>query len=129
MVKITKEDFYKLKQLDRIEFRQRREYLDRNKIETGAVSFLWQMLLIIGFIMLVALSLYNINPSSGIRILMLLPLLAKLTGFGFIVLIFLDLYFAFKHKEKIDKLNEEYFDFNISVKNGKQNRNSKQRQR
>lgn len=34
-MKITKEQFDKLPQLDRIEFRQKRDYLENNKVEIG----------------------------------------------------------------------------------------------
>ena len=114
---ITKEEFNKLSQLDRIEFRQREDKLDKElNSDLGSWDFLWGVFVLTGFIIILSLLIYNINPQSTIRILSTIPLLIKLTVGFFVALKIIEIAIIFRRgKEKI-KLREEYFDIKVETK-------------
>jgi len=114
---ITKEEFNKLSQLDRIEFRQREDKLDKElNSDLGSWDFLWGVFVLTGFIIILSLLIYNINPQSTIRILSTIPLLIKLTVGSFVLLKIIEIAIIFRRgKEKI-KLREEYFDIKVETK-------------
>ena len=114
---ITKEEFNKLSQLDRIEFRQREDKLDKElDSDLGSWDFLWKMFALTGFIIILSLLIYNINPQLTIRILSTIPLLIKLTVGFFVALKIIEIAIIFRRgKEKI-KLREEYFDIKVETK-------------
>jgi hypothetical protein len=107
--KLVQEQFDKMNQLDRIEFRQKRDYLSSQSIDTGAVKFLLYMCAIIGFVFLTALGAYNINPESASVIASLIPSLFKVGLLIFIFLIVLQLLFKLIDLRKRKELFEEYF--------------------
>jgi hypothetical protein len=64
-MKITKEQFSRLKQLDRIEFRQRyKEYEDTSSVTLGLA---WDMFFILGFLMLL-IPLYQLAYGKDVVI-------------------------------------------------------------
>lgn len=116
-MKIKKEDFDKLKQLDRIEFRQKRDYIERyfDNGNLGSWDFFYNMLAISGFVMIIGLLFYNINPSSTYKLLGIFPMIIKLTIGFFILLKVGEIFLNYKQKKELEKLEEEYF--KIEVKN------------
>jgi hypothetical protein len=124
MVKITKEDFYKLKQLDRIEYRQRKEQIDKRyggsvtcSITLGIIYWL------IGLVayLLIALPIWKLAFGSEVlkglisasrRGLMLF----ELAIFLGIVLDILMIYF---YRMKKKELNSDYFKEELIIKHGK----------
>ena len=115
--RITKEQFNKLKQLDRIEFIQRKDYIEKYYDgNLGSWDLLNRMLVIIGFVLIIALLFYNINPSSTYRILGVIPTLIKLAIVFFVFLKIVEIVIYMKQRKEINKLEEEYFNFNVEVK-------------
>jgi hypothetical protein len=113
---ITKEQFNKLPQLDRIEFRQKMEYIERNKVDTNPFSFLNTILVLAGFCIIVGLLLMEWNFDSGYNLIYnTLPFILKVGFIGFLFLIFLNIIFSQVYKKHIKNLEEEYF--KIEVKN------------
>lgn len=114
---IKKEDFNKLSQLDRIEFRQRYYFLDK-KFEG---SFTWGMvtmtLFILGFVMLSFFGLANLVGIEGA--LPLLRVLNKVIFIGYSLIIFgivVDLVrfvLYLKHKKELES---EYFKIEVKKK-------------
>jgi len=114
---ITKEDFYNLSQLDRIEYRQRLELIEKERIEVIPFGFLNSILLIVGFVFLVALGMYNISPHSFVIVLNLIPLIFRVGISFFIFLVILDLIFSHLNNKKKRELINEYFP--LEIKRGK----------
>jgi hypothetical protein len=114
--KLTQEQFDKLPQLDRIELRQKRDFLERHKVELQPTSFLWTFFMLAGFIMLVAIGVWNINFDSAVRIMSLIPMIIKVGAIGTIVLTILDLAFEYKHRKEMDKVYDYYFQDKVEVK-------------
>ena len=117
--KITEKDFDKLPQLDRIEFRQKRDYLENNKPTFNPSSLFNPMFFLIGFIVLVGLGLYNINPDSAYTMFNLIPLVSKLFLFVLVIWVILSIiqYILFMKQKEL--LMEQYFKQEIKMKGGK----------
>ena len=108
-MKIDKEKFNKLKQLDRIEYRQKLEEINLKCGKINLPGFINHSVYILGFILLLAISSYSINKEMFVSFLnIILPLSKLLLIVGFIIFIMDILGFFVKHK-KINELNEEYF--------------------
>jgi len=115
-MKITEENLKNLKQLDRIEFRQRYQILQENKPEIGAPDFLFKMSGIMGFVFLTGLIIMLINKEAGATILSILPPLVGVSFIVFFALIFLTIAFEFIQYKLYKKLIGEYFKEEIKVK-------------
>lgn len=109
MVKIYQEDFDKLKQLDRIEFRQKQDEIEKRRDR----NYIFTTLFIIGLFMLVLFLLLNIisYQSSGeyLKDFSILGFVFVMIIFGF----FFDLFILFYYGKKAEKLVEEYFEVKI----------------
>ena len=119
ITKLEKEQFDKLPQLDRIEFRQKFNRLEENEPNIGYFKFITFMFIAIGFILLLSFSVYNIDSETAIILLSLIPSIFK---FGFISVLFLIvleilLKLVWLKQKKI--LYNEYFEHKIEVKKKK----------
>ena len=115
--RLKQEEFNKLPQLDRIEFRQRKEDIERNFItDLGSFKFLWNMFLLMGLVILIAVSFYSISPASTLSILGVLPLMIRLTTCFFVILVFGEIMLNIKKSKIKRELNEEYFKQEVKVK-------------
>ena len=117
---ITKEDFNKLNQLDRIEFRQKMYFLNKRREESDPqpVGFFYILLTICGFIFLCALGMYNINPSSFVTLMNIIPTIIYYGIVFFTILIIIRLYFYCRYKKEEQEIINEYFPMEFK-KNGK----------
>ena len=116
-MKIKKEQFKNLNQLDRIEFRQRTEWIKKYyNNDLGSWYFLNRMFFLLGFIILLGISIYNINPESCYKILNLLPLIFQVGIIIFLLLIFGEIVVSYLREKEIGKLEEEYFKIEIKSK-------------
>ena len=115
--RITKEQFSKLNQLDRIEYRQRyyltEKYYDN---DFGSWYFVNKMFIIMGFIILISVSFYNIDSGVTFRLLSVIPLLIKLTVMFFVILLGGEIFMTIKRIKELKKLEEEYFKVEIKTK-------------
>ncbi|KKM69076.1 hypothetical protein LCGC14_1454470 [marine sediment metagenome] len=112
-MKITEEKFNKLKQMDRIEYRQKEDRINEkfdNILIPGFINF---SLYLIGFILLLSFASYNISKELFVSIFSIIyPVSKILFIFGLIVL-FIDIISVFAKKKKVNELNEEYFSVEV----------------
>ena len=116
---LEKEQFDKLPQLDRIEFRQKHNRIEDNKPSFNYFQFFNFILITIGFILLLSFSIYNINSDATIRLLFVIPLVVKLGMLGIIFLILLELLLKILWLKQKKELYNEYFEHKIEVKKKK----------
>ena len=114
---LSQKEIDKLPQLDRIELRQKRDCLEKYyDSNLGSWYFLNKMFMIMGFIILVSISFYNISPETSFNLFSIIPLLIKLTIMFFVILLSGEIFITIKGIKEQRKLDEEYFDFKIEVK-------------
>jgi hypothetical protein len=116
---IKREDFNKLSQLDRIEYRQRRDVIEKDAMDFGAVEFLTKMVYLMFILIIVALQFYSINIDSYSKVMMTMPLLTKITVIVFTLLMIGSLVQHSITRKKLKQLNEEYFTEVIDVRKKK----------
>ena len=116
---ISQEEMDKLPQLDRIELRQKRDWLEHNKIDMGAFSFLNMMLIASGFLLLASISLWNLNVTGAIKLLDAMVLLIRIGIYGFLGLFILQIAANIKHRKQMTMIHEYYFEQNTEVKKKK----------
>ncbi len=107
-MEIKKEEFYKLKQLDRIEYRQRYNCI-RDDLSCGFWSFNWCVLII--YIISVS-SAFIVNEITGNVDDLLFTVInstSTLLGFSFTINIFLIIIFHILKVKNIKELDNEYF--------------------
>ena len=111
---ITKEDFSKLKQLDRIEYRQKREIIDdslpRHNTSTSVYLSLFLILSVMIIDMWTAMHtgfLYSSEMYKNILVIIVAYITAMFC---------LDLYCTYLFSKNIKQLNKEYFIEKIEVK-------------
>jgi len=110
-MEITEKELYKLKQLDRIEFRQRYEKIEREKPESGISDFLKDMTYLAFFIILIAVNFYfNGMPEQAKTLYGVVFIILKFMIIGSIIIGLFWLILFSKHKNQIKKLKEEYFE-------------------
>ena len=117
--KISNEDFNKLPQLDRIELRQKIDYVNLNKSDMGLFSFLNGMLCLAGFIMLLSFGVWNINPEAGQNLFRLVILPIKIGLWGLIILSLLQIISDINFKKKLNNLYGSYFEQKVNIKKNK----------
>ena len=114
-MKITKEHFSKLNQLDRIEYRQKREVIQNWYSESWGAPFLYGMVFLIGFCFLIIPQGYSV---WGIEFVNDVANALKLGATFFFLLALLgfiaDMIKCMIRYNNMKELNEEYF--NIKVK-------------
>lgn len=115
-MRITEKDLKEFNQLDRIEFRQRYLLLKEQQIDFNPFGLLYTMFAIMGFIVLLAVSFFNINPDATATLLNLLPIIFKVFKIGFIVLLALEILFYLYHLKRLKELKAEYFTEKLEVK-------------
>lgn len=119
-MKVNETDVMKLKQLDRIEFRQRYNEVEKRLINFGSFQFFLQMIYIWGYMILISLILlvggYSESSSS---ILGLTPVVLRITIIIYIILFSLDLCSIYKNNKEKRILLKEYFDDSIKIRKSK----------
>ena len=113
---IEQEDFDKLSQLDRIEYRQVSNEID--KIKPLFFDVLIGVLCLIGIGLAYGFLLIQINPSLSPEIDRFLNILRLLFMFPFLTLL-ADFYLMKKKSKLYEELNKKYFDTSIKTKKRK----------
>lgn len=117
-MKISKEKFNKLNQLDRIEFRQRIELI-AERCSISSIGFLKDMLLLLIVLTLFNILIININYEAGMILINTLVLIIKVVMIGTIFLLVIDfLRYGIYLRDKRE-LEEEYFNIEIKTKKKK----------
>ena len=115
-MKISKEKFNQLSQLDRIEYRQKRDRIDEIFNGSLMVTFIYLFLFLFGFIFLAYIGLLNISAEIAKNFMMALYPLVKVMKIVFIVAFAFDLAICLIRLNKYKKLREEFFDCKTSIK-------------
>ena len=112
-MRIDKEKFNQLKQLDRIEYRHKlneiKEYFDG----FGFFSFVNWSMIILGFVLLLAISSYSISEELFLSLLSIIFPLGKILIFLALFLLICEIIESFVKWKKIKELEEEYFSVEI----------------
>lgn len=111
---ITKEKFNKLKQLDRIEYRQRKSLIEEQYSGCYVFYSIRSLLIIYAVIMIVYLNLYQIDEERGEELIknILDPLRACTFGL-IIVSILFDIISVALRYEHTTNLDKEFFEVNV----------------
>jgi len=110
-MKIDKEQFNKLKQLDRIEFRQKRTEIDE-RFRVGFGTFISYMYLLLTYLVIYILcNIYSIINQSSVRVQFCLWIFLILP-IGYV----LDIYSMYRNSKETNKLCNEYFKVEVEVK-------------
>ena len=109
---ISKEDFKKLKQLDRIEYLVKGHILKQSKpvMDFSVVNLTFELS---GFVMILGLLLWNINIQYSTKFLLLIPLIFKLGSIIFFILGFIRVIEGIFYHKKVRALKEEYFKIEV----------------
>lgn len=108
-MRITEKELSKLKQLDRIEFRQVYKKIEDDFINFEPFAFFNQMLWLLFFVVLLVIGIYNISPESSLKLFYLIPLIFKIGLFGFIGLFILNVISFLSNSKKKKHLINKYF--------------------
>lgn len=106
-MKINKEDFDKLKQLDRIEYRQKIEIIKKNNNGSSTLSFIWEMVLLNSFMFIFDIWI-SLKANVDIPFSTFL-LILKLEYIGLLLLLLLDFVVYYFYLKSISELENEYF--------------------
>lgn len=109
-MKATQEEFDKLKQLDRIEYRQREEKIKNNfKLSVGGIFLKCLMILTIVSLLLLPQLIMLFGRDIALETLSII-----FTGIGFFLVLtitgfLIDIYLTIKEHQLLKELHEEYF--------------------
>jgi hypothetical protein len=120
---IKEEQIMKLKQLDRIEFRQRYDKIKAEDEGNSCLDFFWKMACVVGFmtiILAIFLATGNKETAKSLSISIITSL--KIMIFAFVLLLCYDICVALLNKIKIKKLIGEYFIQEVKTKKGRGNK-------
>jgi hypothetical protein len=106
-VKITKEVFYKLNQLDRIEYRQR-ESLIREKYSSHNLNSAMRLSLLI-IIFAVVMDIWFVLHTGKLLSISFVPRIFVVCLFFMFIMFFLDIINSILKNKYIDELNKCYF--------------------
>lgn len=109
---ITKQDFKKLKQNDRIEFLLRVSRLEKHYEDnsSGAFETIYMFLGICGFIMVMSLLLYISDSKAWYDMIMIIRPLSLVCGIAIIFQVSVDIWNHFRLIKERDELESEFFE-------------------
>lgn len=115
-MKIEKKDFYKLKQLDRIEYRQRKQYIEE-QTNCGSLNYIYFIGIISFMCIISSLIIYSIDGAIHYEIL---GALISVGNFGsalvvicVIIEVIIRIIGTLIQNKKLNELNEEYFKIKV----------------
>ena len=114
---IQKEDFDKLKQLDRIEYILRFNKLEEHNPSSLAGGLIRDLVLyLFPFILIVAMLGYLINKIIFIAVIRALLIIINIAIPTIIIFFIIDLILIYKFKKKRESLDKEFFNFKDKIK-------------
>ena len=114
---IDKKKFDKLKQLDRIEFKQKYDAIEKSFDRSFGFSFMKCLIIIFGISILLipqAITAFGIDMSSDI--IGFINVVIALFVLGMVVGFMVDIVLLIFKKKMLNELIESYFDFKVEVK-------------
>jgi len=116
MKKQLEEQFNKLKQLDRIEYRQRDSRIREHYQGGSFFSFLNISLMVIAIMVLIILNMISLDMALAVDLTLATFLIGKILLVGLFICIVSDMViFMLKYKYLFD-LQKEYFNFKVETK-------------
>jgi hypothetical protein len=120
MIKINKEYFNKLNQLDRIEFMLKKNKIDELNGSSGLPSFIYDMTVLLLLLIVISFILYtNGFIEQAIIIVSIMQLASKLLVLGIIIIIGIELIIYVIYYKKNKELLKEYFDVKVKTRKNK----------
>lgn len=113
-MKITQEDFDKLKQLDRIEYRQKEDKINNSVLNFGEFCSMANFVLLF-FLSVLILSILYESVTFNISLLFL-KITTILIGFSYLIYYILGFFLVIRRHKRIKELNAEYFSSKTEVK-------------
>ena len=115
-MKISKEKFNQLSQLDRMEYRQKRDRIDEIFNGSLMVTFIYLFLFLFGFIFLAYIGLLNISAETAKNFMIALFPLIKVMRIVFIVAFVFDIIVIGLKIKRRNELTKEFFDYKTTIK-------------
>ena len=116
MKKQLEEQFNKLKQLDRIEYRQRDSRI-REHYQCGSFfSFLNISLMIIAIMVLIILNMISLDMELAVQLTSATILIGKVLFFGLFICVVSDMVIFMLKCKYLFELQKEYFNFKVEIK-------------
>ena len=107
---VTRDDFKKLKQLDRIEYLLTKKHIEESNNYNIFSSFAYMFFFILGFMLLVFLGTANIvGIEKAIPIFNVMVLVSKIGVYMIVIAFFIDIIFWLRESIWKKQLREEYF--------------------
>lgn len=116
---VSKEEFYKLSQLDRIEYRQKEDRINKKFSGSITLDLINSVFIFLGFYLLVIFGIYNISTAAAISLTSTLPEIIRIFILFSIVTIALDGIRIYVKVKLFKELYEEFFKLKLEVKNVK----------
>ena len=111
-MKINQEKFDELNQLDRIEFRQKEDRIEKEWGESTFFSFISSLMPVLGFLIIIALIGFLISKEVFISIMEAVITILKVFTVFLVLLFIADIFITIKKRKEIHKLEEEFFKVN-----------------
>ncbi len=115
-MKISQEKFNQLSQLDRIEYRQKRDRIDEIFNGSLMVTFIYLFMFLLGFIFLAYIGLLNISAETAKNFMIALYPLVKTIKIVFIVAVVFDIAVIILKTKRRNELTKEFFDCKTIIK-------------
>lgn len=126
-MEIRKEEFRKLNQLDRIEYLLERKNLEEERVHYFDYSTLYVWFGIVGFYILLAVGMYNIDPEITLSLLSSGRTILGCIVIAGIALLILETLELISHKKRLEELNGRFFYIDISPKENRESNINKKK--
>ena len=114
--KITKEQFNKLNQLDRIELRQKIQWLENKKPNGWTLGFIIPFVNMTLYVILLGVCVGNISLNAMVSIFSSLPAIVKMGLIGSLIIFGVEVIVYLRYKKVKEEIYSDYFDFKFEVK-------------
>lgn len=113
---VQQEEFNKLSQLDRIEYRQKEDRINKSSDFTGItfvfISFFFNFILLMSVLAFIS----NISPIIAVRAgILILRLFSVFYPIAFIIALLVDIVIFSRKKKEIESLKNEYFSLDLKL--------------
>ena len=115
-MKISQDKFNQLSQLDRIEYRQKRDRID--EVYSGSILFrmIYTFAFMVGFIFLAYIGLLNISAETAKNFMIALLPAFNVMRIGIIVAFIMDIVVIILKIKRNNELTKEFFDCKTTIK-------------
>jgi len=115
-MKINQEKFNQLSQLDRIEFRQKEDRINKRTNKSYFFNLIETIMLLIGFCVLAYIGLLNISIEIANRFMVGLILPFRILAIFLIIYFFIDIFILNQRNKELASLEKEFFEIKTKSK-------------